>query len=221
ANTCDLLILNGDIVDGWQLKKRGKWKKKHTRFFKEVLKNSQKNGSKVIYLRGNHDDFLDNVVPLYFGGLSFVQDYIYESNGKRYLITHGDIFDSITKNMKWLAKLGDIGYNILLWYNKIYNRKRQRKGLSYVSISKKIKAQVKKAVSYISNYEKELVKIAQMKNCQGIICGHIHQPAIANYDGVVYMNSGDWVESLTALVETDKGKWKIVYYEDEVQKELS
>ncbi len=219
TSTCETLILNGDIIDGWQLRKGGKWKKKHTRFFRTVLKMMEKHDTRVIYVRGNHDDFLDNILPFVFGNISIVKDFIYTSNNKNYLVIHGDIFDAITTNLKWLAKLGDIGYTLLLWVNKLYNNRRLKKGLPYFSLSQAIKLKVKGAVSYISDYENELVKIARLKNCHGVICGHIHHPALTNYDGIMYMNSGDWVESLTALVEDYKGKWQIVYYTDLLKEE--
>jgi len=213
-NTCDKLILNGDIIDGWQLKKGAKWKKKHTRFFRVVLKMMEKKKTEVIYVRGNHDDFMDSIAPFTFGDIQIVKDYILERKGKKYLVLHGDIFDAITSNLKWLAILGDIGYNLLLWVNKIYNNRRIRKGLPYYSLSQVVKQKVKSAVSYISNYETELVKFAHKKGCDGVICGHIHHPAITQYDEITYLNSGDWVESLTALVENYKGKWEIINYVD-------
>jgi UDP-2,3-diacylglucosamine pyrophosphatase LpxH len=211
-NTCDLLILNGDIIDGWQLQKYGKWKRKHTRFFKIILKMIEKYDTRVVYLRGNHDDFLDQVLPLRIGNLSIERDMILESGTKRFYITHGDIFDSITTKLKFVAQLGDLGYTFLLWVNKIYNQYRAKKGLPYYSLSQKIKSRVKGAVSYISDYEKELANLARVKDCDGIICGHIHQPALKEIDGIMYLNSGDWVESLSALTEDFSGKWELVYY---------
>ncbi|MGF1586550.1 MAG: UDP-2,3-diacylglucosamine diphosphatase [Bacteroidales bacterium] len=219
TNTCDLLILNGDIVDGWQLKKSGKWKKRHSRFIKSVIDMPSTHNTRVIYIKGNHDDFLDHFVPFTFGKISILRDYIHLSGNKRYYVTHGDIFDTITTNFRWLASLGSIGYTMLLWLNKIYNNQRLRKGLPYHSLSKIIKYKVKTAVSYISGFEKELVKIARVKKCDGVICGHIHTPAIAKYDNITYMNSGDWVESLSALVEDYFGNWKIIYYSDLVEEE--
>ena len=213
-NACDTLILNGDIIDGWQLKKGAKWKKKHTRFFRVVLKMIEKKKTEVIYIRGNHDDFMDSIVPFEFGDLKIVKDYILERKGKKYLVVHGDIFDAITSKLKWLAILGDIGYNLLLWINKIYNNRRIRKRLPYYSLSQIVKQKVKSAVSYISNYETELVKYAQKRGCEAVICGHIHHPAITQYEEIIYLNSGDWVESLTALVENHKGKWEIINYVD-------
>ena len=211
-NSADTLILNGDIIDGWQLRRGGKWKKKHTRFFRTVLKMMEKHNTQVIYVRGNHDDFLDNIIPFIFGDIWMVKDHIHVSNGKKYLVLHGDIFDSITTNMRWLAMLGDIGYTFLLWFNKIYNNYRVRRGLPYYSLSQAVKQKVKSAVSYISDYETELVKLARAKGFDGVICGHIHHPAITQYDDITYMNSGDWVESLTALVENYEGEWKILTY---------
>lgn len=211
-NTCENLILNGDIIDGWQLQRSGKWKRKHTRFFKLILKMVDKYKTKVIYLRGNHDDFLDQILPLRIGKISIMRDYIYESAGKRFYITHGDIFDSITTKLKFIAKLGDMGYTFLLWLNKCYNQYRAKRGLPYYSLSQKIKAKVKSAVSYIDDFEKELANFARIKECDGIICGHIHQPALKEIEGIIYMNSGDWVESLTALTEDFKGNWELVHY---------
>ncbi|PKQ68328.1 UDP-2,3-diacylglucosamine diphosphatase [Raineya orbicola] len=211
-NTCETLILNGDIIDGWQLQRSGKWKRKHTRFIKVVLKMMDKYKTRVIYVRGNHDDFLDQILPLRIGRLSICKDYIYESFGKRYYITHGDIFDSITTKLKFVAKLGDIGYNFLLWLNKRYNQYRAKRGLPYYSLSQKIKAKVKTAVSYIDDFEKELAHFAKIKQCDAVICGHIHQPAMKEIDGILYLNSGDWVESLTALTEDFNGNWELVHY---------
>jgi UDP-2,3-diacylglucosamine pyrophosphatase LpxH len=217
--TCDRLILNGDIIDGWQLRRSGKWKKKHTRFFRTILKMIEKHNTEVVYIRGNHDDFLDNVLPFSIGSMSIVRDYELKSNGKKFWVVHGDIFDSITTNMKWLAKLGDIGYTLLLVINKYYNNFRIKKGKPYFSLSKEIKSKVKSAVSYISDFEKELVTLAKARNYSGVICGHIHHPSIQQYGELIYMNSGDWVESLSALVEDKNGNWKIVMYEDFVKEE--
>lgn len=209
---CDNLILNGDIIDGWQLKKYGKWKRKHTRFFTRILKMMEEDSTMVTYIRGNHDDFLDQVLPLEVGNLSIVRDMVYESNGKRYFVTHGDVFDSITTKMRWLAKLGDMGYTLLLWLNRKYNNYRRKKGLPYYSISQVVKSKVKGAVSFIDEFERSLATLAQNKRYDGVICGHIHQPSIRKIEGIEYMNSGDWVESMSALVEEHSGEWRLVYY---------
>lgn len=216
---CENLILNGDIIDGWQLKKSGKWKRKHTRFFTKILKMIEEDGTKVTYLRGNHDDFLDQILPFAVGNLKIARDLVYTSHGKKYYITHGDVFDSITTQFKWIAKLGDIGYTFLLWLNRQYNYRRLKKGLPYFSLSQKVKGKVKQAVKYIDDFEAQLASMALYKGCEGIICGHIHQPAIKHINGIHYLNSGDWVESMTALVEDKKGEWSLVYYSESNQKE--
>ena len=210
---CERLILNGDIIDGWQLKKYGNWKKKHTAFFRVVLKMMDKHDTRVIYLRGNHDDFLDQILPLVIGKqFQIRRDYILKSGEKRFYVTHGDVFDSITTNMKWLAHLGDLGYTFLLWLNKNYNKYREWRGLPYYSLSQQVKQAVKLAVNYVTDFEEKLAELAKAKNCDGIICGHIHQPAIREIDGILYLNSGDWVETMSALVEDFEGNWSLVYY---------
>lgn len=213
-HTCNKLILNGDIIDGWQLRKSGKWKKKHTAFFKLLMKWLSANDTQVIYLRGNHDDFLDEVLPLEIGNFSILRTHIHASVGKKYFVVHGDIFDSVTTRLKWIAKLGDSGYTFLLWLNRHYNSYRNRKGLPYYSLSQVVKQKVKKAVSFITDYEQELCAVAQTEKCDGVICGHIHQPANKEVNGIHYLNSGDWVETLSALTETESGEWNIVYYND-------
>ena len=211
---CDRLILNGDIIDGWQLKKSGKrWKQKHTDFFKVLMKMMEKRGTEIIYVVGNHDDFLDSLAPFKFSNISIVKDYLLKTRqGKRYFVTHGDIFDTVTTHMRWLAMLGDMGYTFLLWLNKVYNHRRERQGKPYFSLSQEVKHRVKSAVSYISEFEKELVRLAEAKHLDGIICGHIHQAASVWYGNVHYLNSGDWVECMTDLVEDEPGEWDIVTY---------
>jgi UDP-2,3-diacylglucosamine pyrophosphatase LpxH len=214
--TCETLIMNGDIIDGWQLKKGGSWKKKHTAFFRTILKMIENQDTKVVYLRGNHDDFLDQIIPFSLGKSFTIQrDFILNSGKKKFLITHGDIFDSVTSNLKWLAYLGDVGYTLLLTFNKLYNKYRSWKGLKYYSFSQRIKQRVKEAVNYVSDFEVKLVSLAKANHCDGIICGHIHKPDIRQIEDILYMNSGDWVESLTALVEDHKGNWELLYFLDE------
>ncbi len=213
---CKRLILNGDIIDGWALKRGGtrKWQSKHTDFFKVIMKMMEKQGTEVIYVRGNHDDFLDSLAPMTFYNVKIVKDFIHETHGKRYYVTHGDIFDTVTTQMKWLAQLGGAGYDFLLWLNRIYNNYRTRKGLPYYSLSQAIKQKVKSAVSYVSDFEKELVRFAQARKCDGVICGHIHHPANLYYGDIHYLNSGDWVESLSALTEDENGNWNIFRFDE-------
>jgi len=213
---CDRLILNGDIIDGWQLHKSSKhWKSQHTNFFKVLMKMMEKGGTQIVYVRGNHDDFLDKLAPFQLSNISIVPDYIFISHGKRYFVTHGDLFDSVTTHMRWLSKLGDLGYSLLLHINKHYNKWRTWRGLPYYSLSQEIKGKVKGAVSYISDFRNELIALAKRRNFDAVICGHIHQAADEYVGDIHYLNSGDWVESLTALTENEKGEWNVISYTEE------
>lgn len=209
---CDRLILNGDIIDGWSLGRKGGWTKEHTRFIRLVLKKIEKKGTEVIYLRGNHDDILDRFLPLRFGKLRIVDQYIHDTVSGRYIIVHGDLFDTITQNSKFLAVLGDIGYQSLLKLNRLYNRYRQWRGKEFFSLSKAIKARTKTVVNYISKFEQQVESFAQKKGCVGFICGHIHTPDDKRIGDVHYLNSGDWVESNTALVEYDDGRFQVMTF---------
>ena len=209
---CDKLILNGDIIDAWQLRKGGVWSPEHTRVIRIVLKKLEKQGTEVIYLRGNHDDVLSKLLPFTFGGLNIVEDHIHEGVHARYFVLHGDVFDTITRNFVFLSHLGDWGYQALLRINRIYNAWRAWRGKEYWSLSRAIKARVKSAVSHISNFEEHIAELAEKKGCTGVICGHIHTPADKNIGSVHYLNSGDWVESLTAIVEHYDGRFELVDY---------
>ncbi|MFO0414828.1 MAG: UDP-2,3-diacylglucosamine diphosphatase [Bacteroidota bacterium] len=220
-HTCDTLILNGDIIDGWQLRKSGEWKKRHTRFFRILMKYLYKYNTKIIYLRGNHDDFLDEILPFSFGPFVIKRTHILQSGDKKYYVIHGDIFDTVTTKLKWLSKLGDTGYTFLLWLNRHYNHYRAKKGLPYYSLSQVVKAKVKSAVSFISDFEEQLSEVARANGCDGIICGHIHQAANKEINGIHYLNSGDWVETMSALTESENGEWKIVYYSEWIKSQLT
>ena len=143
-----------------------------------------------------------------------MKEYELESGGKRYFVTHGDIFDRITTQMKWLALLGDLGYTILLAFNSLYNRYRVRHGKPYYSLSQHVKQKVKSVVNYISDFERTLTEFARACKYDGIICGHIHHPDNTEYEGIHYLNSGDWVETLSALAEDENGHWNIIFYTD-------
>ena len=207
---CEKLILNGDIIDGWQLKRGGQWTKAHTRFIRIVLKMLEKRDTQVVYLRGNHDDILAKFLPLDFENLQIVEEYVHETHGKRYLVLHGDVFDTVTKNFVFLAHLGDWGYAFLLRLNRAYNAWRAWRGLEYWSLSKAIKARVKSAVNHISNFEDHIAELAQARGCQGVMCGHIHTAADKMLGGIHYLNSGDWVESLTAIIEHWDGRFELI-----------
>ena len=208
----DKLILNGDIVDVWSLKRKGGWSKAHTRFIRTILKKAEKKDTLVIYVRGNHDDFFGEFIPLELDNLKLVSEYVHETPKGNYLVVHGDAFDVVATHSRFFAILGDIGYQTLLRLNHYYNKYRAWRGYEYFSISKAIKAKVKKAVCYISRFEDHLQSLAAKRNCKGVICGHIHNAMDKMIGKVHYLNSGDWVESLTALVEDNEGNFSILDY---------
>ncbi|MCC5808060.1 MAG: UDP-2,3-diacylglucosamine diphosphatase [Opitutales bacterium] len=210
---CDKLILNGDIIDGWALGRRGGWTRKHTRFIRLVLKRIEKKRTEVIYLRGNHDDVLDRFLPLHFDKLRIVDKYIHKTPRGRYLVVHGDVFDAVTQNSRLVAMAGDIGYKTLLKFNRLYNRYRRWRGKEPFSLSKHIKAKTKSVVNYISRFEQNVEQFTRREGCTGFICGHIHTPDDKFIGTVHYMNSGDWVESATAIVEHENGRLELINYD--------
>ncbi|RYD64530.1 MAG: UDP-2,3-diacylglucosamine diphosphatase [Verrucomicrobiaceae bacterium] len=212
---CEKLVLNGDIIDGWALKRGAKWRKRHSRFIRTVLKKMEKDETNVVYLRGNHDDILERFLPLAFGRLQFVKEHIHHGvDGKRFLVVHGDGFDSVSTNHKWIAVLGAVGYDFLLKVNRVYNKYRAWRGKEYYSVSKAIKAKIKSAVSFVGEYEQQLQDLARKKHCDGIICGHIHTPEDKQVGEIRYLNSGDWVESLTAIVEHHDGRLELIRHHE-------
>tara|TARA_B110000037_G_scaffold222271_2_gene296443 strand:+ start:44595 stop:45470 length:876 start_codon:yes stop_codon:yes gene_type:complete len=208
------LILNGDIIDSWSLGRSGGWTKKHTRFIQIVLKKLEKFNVEMIYLRGNHDDILDRYMPLDFGRFSIVDKHIHEGPKGRYLVAHGDVFDAVTKNTKIIAVIGDICYQGLLRINRFYDLYRSWRGKELFSLSKAIKAKTKKIVNVISRFEKNVESFTLKAGCTGFICGHIHTPDDKRIGCIHYLNSGDWVESNSALVEHLDGRWEVINYED-------
>ena len=203
----DLLILNGDIIDGWALNRGAKWKKGHTKAVASLLKLSNK--TKIIWIRGNHDEFLSEFIGSRFGNIEIRENYILNTSKwitgdlyeqQRYFIFHGDVIDVFITKYKWLAKIGSIGYDFALWLNRWYNRYRTWRKLPYQSISQDIKAGVKAATNYVNDFETTAIKMASQNGCHGVICGHIHQPADLQINGAHYLNSGDWVENRTAIL---------------------
>lgn len=212
---CRKLVLNGDIIDGWALKRGGRWTSRHSRVIRKIFKMTERDDTEVIYLRGNHDEILERFLPMAFGKIRLTKEYIHTSaNGKRYLVVHGDGFDSVSTNHKWLASIGAVGYNFLLRVNRVYNHYRAWRGKEYFSLSKRVKAKVKSAVSFVDRYEDLLQDLARIRNCDGIICGHIHTPEDKEVGTIHYLNSGDWVESLTAIIEHDDGRMELIRYTD-------
>lgn len=211
-NSCDELILNGDIIDGWSLKRGSHWRKRDTKVIRKILKLNQK-GTEVIWIKGNHDDFIKDFIPFSIGAIKILDNYKITSNNIKYFIFHGDVLDFFITKAKWIGILGSIGYDFLLWINRIYNLGRTLRGLPYYSISKDIKSGVKKATNFINDFEVNAIKLAKQNDCDVAICGHIHHAEISPE----YMNSGDWVESCTALVETYEDEWKIINYHQEIK----
>jgi len=211
---CKKLILNGDIIDGWRLRRGARWSKAHTKFIRRVLTMAQKQDTEVIYLRGNHDDFLAGLLPLTFDNIRLAEDCVLETVGGRYLVLHGDVFDGVIKNMVFLAHLGDMGYALLLRINRAYNWFRRLRGKEYFSLSKAIKARVKQAVSFVGKFEDQVASLARERGYAGVICGHIHTPADKRVGGIHYLNSGDWVESMTGIVEHEDGRLELFHYQD-------
>jgi UDP-2,3-diacylglucosamine pyrophosphatase LpxH len=217
-NTCDTLYLVGDIIDGWKVQQNKlRWKQSHTNVVRRILGHA-KRGTRVVYIAGNHDEFLRPMIPY---GLSFGSVEIYNqtehigADGRHYLVVHGDLFDGITRLAPWLSFLGDKAYDFILAVNSRYNWIRRRLGFGYWSLSKYLKHRVKKAVDFIFEFEKNLAVYCKKRGYDGVICGHIHHAEIKLIDGITYMNDGDWVESCTALVEHHDGRWEIVTWTKE------
>jgi UDP-2,3-diacylglucosamine pyrophosphatase LpxH len=209
---CDKLVLNGDIIDFWSLRRKPYWTQEHTAVIRRILKMAEKK-TEVVYLRGNHDDMPGDLMPLVLDRIRLESTHVHETaGGVKFLCIHGDAFDTVTTHAKWLAVLGDIGYQQLLRINRHYNRWRSWRGKEYFSLSQAIKSKVKSAVNYMSDFERHLRLLAVKEECKGIICGHIHRPENKWINGVHYINSGDWVESLTAIVEHHDGRMEVLDY---------
>lgn len=206
------LVLLGDIIDGWALARGAKWRPAHMKCIRKILKAAQK-GRQVIWIMGNHDDFLKDWIPFDLGGVIICERYDLMVGDKKYLLIHGDVFDVFITNMKWLAKVGSIGYDMALFLNRWYNRYRKWVGKPYFSLSKRIKESFKQAASFINKFEEHISDLAQQEDYYGVICGHIHKAEVKSMDnGVHYLNSGDWVESMTYIVETVDGDLCLYHY---------
>jgi UDP-2,3-diacylglucosamine pyrophosphatase LpxH len=211
-NESDQLYLVGDVIDGWQLRKSWYWKQSHNDVVQKVLRKARK-GTQVTYVAGNHDELLRQFIGLAFGDIKIVNEACHTMvDGRRLWVTHGDLFDGVIQHAKWLAYLGDSAYTLALALNDRLNSMRHRFGMSYWSLSQYLKHKVKNVVSYITAFEEALTTEARRKGYDGVVCGHIHRPEIRDIDGILYCNDGDWVESLSALVETHLGELKIIYW---------
>ena len=209
----DYLYLIGDIVDGWRLKRSWFWAQSHNDVVQKILRKARK-GTRVVYVPGNHDEAARDYCGLNFGGVQVMREAIHEgADGKRYLILHGDEVDGVVRYAKWLALLGDWAYNMALRLNHWFNVARRALGLPYWSLSAWLKHKVKNAVEYIGNYEKAVAEEARKRGVDGVICGHIHHAEIRDFDGILYCNDGDWVESCTGLVEHHDGRLEIAQWQ--------
>jgi UDP-2,3-diacylglucosamine pyrophosphatase LpxH len=217
-HTCDNLYLVGDIIDGWHLKRKFYWKDSHSEVIRQVLKKQHK-GTKIVYIVGNHDEFLRPWLGhIHLGGIVMADHYDHIGvDGKRYLITHGDLFDGVTSLAPWLSHLGDNAYNFLIWFNRYFNKARNLFGLRYWSLSAYLKKSVKKSLDFIFKFEENLATYAKSQGYDGVVAGHIHTPVIKEINGILYCNDGDWQESCSALVEYDNGTLELIYWH-EIQK---
>ena len=215
------LYLVGDIIDGWQLKRRWYWHQSHNDVIQKVLRKARK-GTNVIYIPGNHDEAARQYCQLTFGDVAVAEEAIHiQPDGKKLLVIHGDQFDGIVRYAKWLAILGDWAYNTALRVNTLFNHARRKLGLSYWSLSAYLKHKVKNAVQFIANYEQAVAGEARRRGVDGVVCGHIHHAEIRTIDGILYCNDGDWVESCTALVEDFDGRLRIVRWAEETARQQS
>ena len=222
-NDCATLFLVGDIIDGWQLKRRWYWSEAQSQVVAQIIRKVDA-GTRVIFVPGNHDEFArDYAGRQFFGtkfaGLEIVRETIHETAaGKRLWVLHGDRFDGVITCAKWLAHLGDRAYGIALRWNDILSTVRRHLGLPYWSLSSWLKHKVKNAVEYICRFEEIVAHQAQLRGVDGVVCGHIHHAEIRMIGDVLYLNDGDWVESCSALVEDAHGNLEILRWADPSQR---
>ena len=214
-NTATKLYLIGDIVDGWKIQQnKWAWQQAHSNVVRRILGHA-KHGTEVVYIAGNHDEFLRPLIPyqVSFGRIKIANQVTHIGvDGLKYLVVHGDLFDGITRLAPWVSFLGDRAYDILISVNTQFNRVRKFFGFGYWSLSQFLKQRVKRAVDFIFHFEHNLADYGRKRGFDGVICGHIHKPEIKDINGIKYMNDGDWVESCTALVEHHNGSWEIIQW---------
>ena len=210
CHDAETIYLVGDIVDGWRLKRSWYWPQEHNDVIQKLLRKARK-GSRVIYVPGNHDEFLRDYIGTHFGGVEVVDRAVHvTADGRRLLIMHGDEFDVVVRNSRWLAYFGDWAYSAALVLNAVLNRLRRRIGMNYWSLSAWLKRKVKSAVNYIGAFEEALAGEARRIGADGVVCGHIHHARIADLPGLRYINTGDWVESCTAIAEHHDGRLELI-----------
>jgi UDP-2,3-diacylglucosamine pyrophosphatase LpxH len=213
-NESDVLYLVGDVIDGWAMRNGFYWPQAHNDVVQKILRKARK-GTRVVYVLGNHDEFGRQFAGLDFGGISLCEQAEHRlADGRRLWVVHGDLADGVILHARWLAHVGDQLYDFALWLNRHFNALRARLGLGYWSLSAYLKHKVKNAVAFIGSFEQVLTREARRGGYDGVLCGHIHHAEIRDIDGLLYCNSGDWVESLTALVETLDGELRIVRWSE-------
>jgi len=213
-NEAETIYLVGDILDFWRIKRGAIWPQAHNDVLQKLLRKVRK-GTRLIYIPGNHDEGLRDYAGMHFGGIEIERQALHTTaDGKRYLVMHGDEYDVVVRYARWLAFLGDRGYELALWSNWPLNFIRRRLGLGYWSLSAYLKHRVKTAVSFIGEFEKNLADEARRHAVDGVICGHIHHAADREIGGVHYINTGDWVESCTAVGETHTGEIELIRWLD-------
>jgi UDP-2,3-diacylglucosamine pyrophosphatase LpxH len=202
----DHLFLVGDIFDLWAMRKGFFWPQEHNNAVRTIL-GKAKGGTKVIYIPGNHDEDLREFCGSVFGNLEIHREYVHEAaDGRKFLVMHGDEFDTVVKCSPWLARLGSSVYDFLLGLNRHVNAVRRLFGMPYWSLASYLKHKAKTAVQYIASFEQAVAHAARKRGVDGVVCGHIHRAEITDIHGVQYCNDGDWVESCTALVEDMNGR---------------
>ena len=205
CNDADIYYLVGDIIDGWQLRSGWNWPQAHNDVVQKLLRKVRA-GARMIYIPGNHDEFARQFIGLTFGGIEIRRNAVHVAgDGRKYLVMHGDEFDVVVRNSKWLAHLGDWAYDAAIACNGFLNFFRKKLGLPFWSFSAWAKYKVKKAVNFIGSFETELAKEARRRHVDGVICGHVHHPNVRMIDGVIYVNTGDFVESCSYAIERDNG----------------
>ncbi|HWW63396.1 MAG TPA: UDP-2,3-diacylglucosamine diphosphatase [Sphingomonadaceae bacterium] len=212
----ETMYLVGDIIDGWRLRKRWYWPARHNDIVWRIMKRA-KRGTRVIYIPGNHDEMFRQFTGMVFGDIEIRRRAVHETaDGRRLLVLHGDEFDTIMLAHRWLARLGDAAYEMLMKLNVVVNMARRRLGLPYWSLSKHAKHKVKNAVEFISRFEEVVAHEARLRQVDGVVCGHIHTAEMRLIDGVDYYNDGDWVEGCTALVEHRDGRMEVLHWAEEI-----
>jgi UDP-2,3-diacylglucosamine pyrophosphatase LpxH len=211
-NEADTYYLVGDIIDGWRLRGGWYWPQAHNDVVQKLLRKVRR-GARMVFVPGNHDEFARQFFGLSFGGIEIKRNALHvTADGRRFWITHGDEFDVVVRHAKWLAFFGDWAYEVAILLNTHFNQIRRALGFSYWSFSAWAKLRVKNAVNFIGAFERELAAEAKKRGVDGVICGHIHHPAIRDIDGVIYVNTGDFVESCSVVVEYDDGALEVVYW---------